>query len=315
MSEITETLNQVKALMGDALKKKDAMQVEYAEYNKIAPLLHDICLEVFDFLNTPDIRGLSRIQPDSLKKKIEETQNRIAQVKEGIAATQELNVTLLDKEEQLKEKEAEFNNLNEKISWLKEIEGRVSDQQMEELMRIINQETKVQEDRLEMFFAKVEELNIILEEERISLDTQWKSSAEALQKNKDQLASGKKENIKLLTDNLKALKSKFSLLSNEYNQLREEYVQHVEKLKDVFLQLEQIEKDHQANLAIYRKHFEENKELWGDLNENGTAIDYVKELVCELDKKLVAFDEELRQLIMNKEVIAKREQGWKSTKV
>lgn len=315
MSEITETLNQVKGLIEDALKSKDAMQVEYAEYNKIAPLLHDICLEIFDFLNTPDVRGLSRIQPDSLKKKIEETQIRIAKVKEGIVATQELNVVLLDKEGQLKEKEAEFNNLNEKISWLKEIEGRVNDRQMEELTRIINQEAQEQEDRLEMFFTKVEELNKILEEERISLDTQWKSSLEALQRNRDQLASGKRENIGLLTDNLEALKSRFSLLSNEYNKLREEYVQHVGKLKDVFLQLEEIEKKHLVNLAVYRKHFEENKELWGDLNEKGTATAYVNELVSELDKKLVAFDEELRQLIKNKEVIAKREQGWKSIKV
>lgn len=314
MKDSIDKLSEARELVKTALAPNGADNLSYAIYNKMAPELHEICLLIFDFMNAPDIRNLSGKQPGSLLEKIEITEEKIQQVQDTIKTIGQSSARLLEREDELKTEETNLKQLKEKIDWLKELEKYVADGQIQELEELISMKKGLHKKKLSQLNEKIGQLNELLCRGDAGMDTLL-FNGKILKENVLTLEENGKEGIRLLSDGIKVLETRFNDVNKEYNTLRLEYLRNLEKLKDIFQQLEEIEEKHADNLSIYRKHFEADRDIWGRLEDRGTTLLYIEQLNRKLDEELMVFDEKLRDILRNKEILAKREQGWKKLNI
>lgn len=294
----------------NALSLVDAEKIEYLDFNKLAPSLHETMKLVLNFLEKPEVIILTNDQPQSLKDKI---QNVEIQLNEKLAIIEAINTEQFDlfsKEQFIIEKDAEIHEKKTKIANLVHLEAKIIALDTEKFNKEYEEAKASRDILLTSFCEKLSSLLLLLNKESDGLDKIIISNSKAIIDNAEKINSSKKQTIAELSYEIKSMESFFTEYSEEYNSLCKTYSIWVDKLKDICSQLIEIETKHAKNINVYKKHFEDNKILWGSLNERNTAIRFIEEIISEVESKLNYFDDHLDTIIRKKELAVIKELQW-----
>ena len=94
----------------------------------------------------------------------------------------------------------------------------------------------------------------------------------------------------------------------EIDQLKKDYQDLVDKLEGIKSSVEPIEKAHKDNKTIFDAYFNEDKAIWGVINNAEHTQDYVNQLIQDIKSKLREFDIALKSVINSKD-------SWEITKI
>lgn len=294
----------------NALSLVDAEKIEYLDFNKLAPSLHETMKLVLNFLEKPEVIILTNDQPQSLKDKI---QNVEIQLNEKLAIIEAINAEQFDlfsKEQFIIEKDAEIQEKKTKIANLIHLEAKIIALDTEKFNKEYEEAKASRDILLTSFCEKLSSLLLLLNKEADGLDKIIISNSKAIIDNAEKINSSKKQTIAELSHEIKSMESLFTEYSEEYNSLCKTYSNWVDKLKDICSQLIEIETKHEKNINVFKKHFEDNKILWGSLYERNTAIRFIEEMISEVESRLKDFDDHLFKIIRNKESVVGKELQW-----
>lgn len=88
---------------------------------------------------------------------------------------------------------------------------------------------------------------------------------------------------------------------NYIAQLEKDYQDLVHKLEDIQQSVKPIEEAYKANKDTFDKHFTENKRIWGAIDSNDNAEQYVNNLINDIQNKLNDLDKAFKEITLKRD--------------
>jgi len=288
-------LKTIKLLM-EQLNYSDSVLSEYErlEMRKLFAFFGSIAQAACDFYEA----SKEHLDPTALQgeigRKLENAKNEVNRVNALIEAIERDSVDLLEQENELIKKNAEYNKIQQKISELQEIYEIATDERIQSL--------KIEEEQLSSHIKQNKKEAANLE----STIKEYKMDLVALQESSVRLHSKQKtieENI------IATIQQKHDKLHDIYTRRShdlEHITSEIERYKTLYSNLSDDLSKAEETHRIYALHLGENSDITRKLQEHG--ISSVESLLVEVQKlessiktEISRFDHMLRDVILQKE--------------
>ncbi len=244
--------------------------------------LHNIGKKVYDLFNTEEFQlQFSKLAP-SLKIEIEYYQQSVSQIEISIKDYQTLSKNIEEIEAKHRQLTDEQNKLEE-LKKKKEALKNLSNVQAE-VSTATNEKDALIKKHIENLIA----LNQVLANTNNDLEKQLSSKTKEAVNNL---------NTTLVSLDTTQFKAKFPALAKNIDDLITDHNHHVEKIKTVKADLEEISLKHDAVITVFNAHHLENKNIFGALQNREGVLQHVKYINSEISERLKQYDSEIKTLV------------------
>lgn len=291
MSKISD----IRDLIDSMIKQQDNAAICAKAYSEIAEKLDE-------FYKKKIAPNTASILP-KLQQNVEDYKKRINQMIEQNNQLQEL----VDQEKALEQQENEINSKHQLLEERQKIIEELK-KKKQELDKPENQF-----DSLEMVISSIQlENNKIVEEQTVILErvnNLLNSYTTEIDKRLQDDILKAKENLALLGNKskemLKSLDSTplstcLQTINKDLDKLIADYNSYVKKIKAISEELRIVEEKHSKIVELYKEQYDEDKDVFGNLEERGNVEKYINEHAKEIENFLKKFEAMLKELIQKR---------------
>ena len=242
------------------------------------------------------------IQP-KLQQNVEELKKKINQTIEQNNQLQEL----VDQEKALEQQEDEINSKHQLLEERKKIIEELKKKKQEldkpenhfdSLEMVINsiqlENNKIVEEQIVI----LERVNNLLNNYTTEIDKRLQDDIRKATENIARLSQKSKEVLSSLDST--PLSTCSQTLNKELDKLIADHNAYVEKIKAISEELRIVEEKHSKIVELYKEQYDEDKDVFGNLEERGNVEKYINDHAKEIEDFLKKFEAMLKELIQKR---------------